>query len=122
MVWQFLDGKLAAVGPYDELLEKSESFAKFIEECKTENDREKEAEKESDDSGLHAEGSSQMDGEFLSSWNGNWFFHDFHNKYQDCFRNRFISELPEFFHSFYRIGFQVNKKPCTLHSNPLLPF
>nr|CTP81282.1 BMA-MRP-7 [Brugia malayi] len=41
------DGKLAAFGPYKQLLEQSENFLKFIEACRSENEKEQELESES---------------------------------------------------------------------------
>uniref|UniRef100_A0A8R1XNR3 ABC-type glutathione-S-conjugate transporter n=1 Tax=Onchocerca volvulus TaxID=6282 RepID=A0A8R1XNR3_ONCVO len=45
------DGKLAACGPYEELLEKSEKFSKFIEACQTENGKEEDSKRESESNG-----------------------------------------------------------------------
>uniref|UniRef100_A0AAF5PXL7 ABC transporter n=2 Tax=Wuchereria bancrofti TaxID=6293 RepID=A0AAF5PXL7_WUCBA len=41
------DGKLAAFGPYKKLLEQSENFLKFIEACRSENEKEQELESKS---------------------------------------------------------------------------
>ncbi|VDN89059.1 unnamed protein product [Brugia pahangi] len=46
------DGKLAAFGPYKQLLEQSENFLKFIEACRSENEKEQELESESATSNL----------------------------------------------------------------------
>lgn len=48
MFEQFIDGKLAAHGPYTELLEQSENFSKFIEACQNKNEREQQLKKESE--------------------------------------------------------------------------
>ncbi|VDO44502.1 unnamed protein product [Onchocerca flexuosa] len=47
----FSYGKLAACGPYKELLEKSENFLKFIEACQTESEKEENSKSESESSG-----------------------------------------------------------------------
>uniref|UniRef100_A0A0R3RUJ2 ABC-type glutathione-S-conjugate transporter n=1 Tax=Elaeophora elaphi TaxID=1147741 RepID=A0A0R3RUJ2_9BILA len=55
------DGKLVAYGPYKKLLEQSESFSKFVEVCKNENEKEKRSSEkgseteESEESGAEVE-------------------------------------------------------------------